>query len=108
MRGLRARAPTGKRTDGKVPRNRTKNETLIASITLEGAMGASMTIEGATDAKAFEAYGEHFLAPHAREGAGGGARRARGTQDRHSKGTHPKERRRALIPAVLLAGSQSY
>jgi transposase len=26
-------------------------------------MGASMTVEGGTDAKAFEAYVEHFLAP---------------------------------------------
>jgi transposase len=26
-------------------------------------MGTSMTVEGATDAKAFEAYVEHFLAP---------------------------------------------
>ena len=50
---LRARAPRGERAYGKVPRNRAKNTTLIASITLQGAMGASMTIEGATDAKAF-------------------------------------------------------
>jgi hypothetical protein len=50
---LRARAPRGERAYGKVPRNRGKNTTLIASITLEGAVGASMTIEGATDAKAF-------------------------------------------------------
>jgi transposase len=63
MTRLRARAPRGKRAYGKVPRNRGKNTTLIASITLEGAMGESMTIEGATDAEAFEAYIEHFLAP---------------------------------------------
>jgi transposase len=31
-------------------------------------MGASMTIEGATDAQAFEAYVEHFLAPTLEEG----------------------------------------
>lgn len=40
---------------------------LIAAITLEGAMGESMTLEGgATDAEAFEeAYVEHFpLRPH--------------------------------------------
>jgi transposase len=65
---LRARAPKGKRAYGKVPRNRGKNTTLIAAITLEGAMGASMTLEGATDALAFEAYVEHFLAPSLREG----------------------------------------
>jgi transposase len=63
MMRLRARAPKGKRAYGKVPRNRGKNTTLIASITLEGAMGESMTVEGATDALAFEAYVEHFLAP---------------------------------------------
>jgi transposase len=68
MTRLRARAPRGERAYGKVPRNRGKNTTLIASITLEGAMGASMTIEGATDALAFEAYVEHFLAPTLEEG----------------------------------------
>jgi transposase len=68
MRRLRARAPKGERAYGKVPRNRGKNETLIASITFGGAMGASMTVEGATDAKAFEAYVEHFLAPTLEEG----------------------------------------
>jgi DDE superfamily endonuclease len=39
MTRLRARAPRGKRAYGKVPRNRGKNTTLMASITLEGAMG---------------------------------------------------------------------
>jgi hypothetical protein len=63
MTRLRARAPKGKRAYGKVPRNRGKNTTLIAAITLEGAMGESMTVEGATDSEAFEAYVEHFLAP---------------------------------------------
>jgi transposase len=68
MTRLRARAPKGKRAYGKVPRNRGKNTTLIAAITLEGAMGQTMTIEGATDAPAFETYVEHFLAPSLREG----------------------------------------
>src|SRR5918996_2266998 len=68
MRRLRARAPRGKRAYGKVPRNRGKNTTLIASITLEGGMGESVAIEGATDAKAFEAYVERFLAPSLKEG----------------------------------------
>src|SRR5918993_1166749 len=53
---------------GRPARNRGKNTTLIAAITLEGAMGAPMTVEGATDSKAFEAYVEHFLAPTLREG----------------------------------------
>jgi hypothetical protein len=52
MTRLRARAPRGKRAYGKVPRNRGNNTTLIASITLEGAMGTSMSVGGATDAEA--------------------------------------------------------
>ncbi len=68
MTRLRARAPKGERAYGKVPRNRGKNTTLIAAMTLQGAMGESMTIEGATDALAFEAYVEHFLAPTLKEG----------------------------------------
>jgi len=68
MTRLYARAPKGRRAYGRVPRNRGKNTTLIAAITLEGAMGESVAIEGATDAKAFEAYVEHFLAPSLEEG----------------------------------------
>ncbi len=68
MTRLRARAPRGERAYGKVPRNRGKNTTLIAAITLEGAMGESMTIEGATDTLAFEASVEHFLAPTLKKG----------------------------------------
>jgi transposase len=65
MTRLRSRAPKGERAYGKVPRNRGKNQTLIAAITLEGAMDqrAAMTIEGATDAPVFESYVEHFLGP---------------------------------------------
>jgi transposase len=68
MTRLRARAPRGKRAYGEVPRNRGKNTTLIAAITLEGAMGAPMTVEGATDTQAFEAYVEHFLVPTLEKG----------------------------------------
>ena len=50
-----------------MPKNRGKNLTLIASMSLQG-MGESMCIEGATDAKAFELYVEHFLAPSLSEG----------------------------------------
>jgi transposase len=63
MTRLRARAPRGERAYGKVPRKRGRNQTLIASITLEGAMGEALSIEGATDAELFEAYVERFLAP---------------------------------------------
>ena len=68
MTRLRAWAPRGERAYSKVPRNRGKNKTLIASITPEGAMGESVSIEGATDAEVFEVYVEHFLAPSLKEG----------------------------------------
>lgn len=68
MTRLRARAPRGKRAYGKVPRNRGKNQTLIASITLEGGMGEAMCIKGGTDGAVFEAYVEKFLAPSLHEG----------------------------------------
>ena len=68
MTRLYARAPKGKRAYGKVPRNRGKNTTLIAAITLEGGMGESMIVEGATDSEAFEGYVEHFLAPALEKG----------------------------------------
>ena len=44
MTRLRARAPKGERAYGKIPRNRGKDTTLIAAMTLEGAMSDSMTI----------------------------------------------------------------
>lgn len=50
-----------------MPRNRGKNTTLLASMSLSG-MGEATCGEGATDAKAFEVYVEHFLAPTLREG----------------------------------------
>jgi transposase len=59
---LYARAPKGHRARGSVPRNRGKNTTLLASLSLEG-IGASMMIEGAATAAAFEAYLEHLLVP---------------------------------------------
>ena len=64
---LRSRAPRGQRAYGRVPKNRSKNLTLIASMSLQG-MGESMCLEGGTDVKAFEAYVEHFLAPSLSEG----------------------------------------
>ena len=67
MDRLRSRAPRGERAYGRVPKNRGKNLTLIASMSLYG-MGDSMCIKGATDAEAFELYVEHFLAPSLREG----------------------------------------
>jgi hypothetical protein len=102
---LRARAPRGQRAYGKVPRNRGKNTTLIAPITLEGGMDASMTIEGATDAGAFEAYVEHFLAPTLTKEQvvldGLGAHRTDRVRDLIG------ERRRCFVAALLLSGPQS-
>jgi transposase len=67
MDRLRSRAPKGERAFGEVPRNRGKNTTLIASMSLFG-MGEAMCIRGGTDAKAFELYVERFLAPTLSEG----------------------------------------
>ena len=62
LTGLYARAPKGERAYGKAPRNWGKNVTLICSMGAEG-IGAAMSVEGATDGAAFEAYVEHFLVP---------------------------------------------
>ena len=59
---LYARAPKGQRAHGSVPRNRGKNTTLLASLSLSG-IGACMIIEGSVNALAVEAYVEHLLAP---------------------------------------------
>jgi transposase len=57
-----ARAPKGERAKGSIPRNRGKNTTLIASLSLEG-MGAAMILEGSANAAAFEIYVEQLLLP---------------------------------------------
>ncbi len=67
MTRLYARAPKGKRAYGKVPRNRGKNTTLLASMTTEG-MGPCLAVEGATTKAVFEAYVERVLAPSLRAG----------------------------------------
>lgn len=64
---LYARAPKGQRARDSVPRNRGKNITLIASLTLQG-IAASMIIEGAANGAAFEAYVEYILAPSLQKG----------------------------------------
>jgi transposase len=64
---LYAYSPRGKRAFFKVPRNRGKNTTLLASICWEG-MGPSMAIEGSTTKEVFETYIEHFLTPVLRPG----------------------------------------
>jgi transposase len=67
LTGLYARAPRGERAYGQAPRNWGKNVTLVCSLSTEG-VGAAMSVEGATDGVAFEAYVEHFLAPTLKAG----------------------------------------
>lgn len=62
-----ARAPRGERAYGKTPRNRGKNTTLIASLSLQG-VGASFIVEGAVNATAFELYVEQLLVPSLQQG----------------------------------------
>ena len=57
----------GERLNVSVPRNRGKNMTLLASISLEG-MGPSLAVEGSTTAEVFETYLEHVLLPELEEG----------------------------------------
>jgi hypothetical protein len=97
MTRLRARAPKGKRAYGEVPRNRGKNTTLVAAITLEGAMGASMSVEGATDSLAFEAYVERFLAPSLREGQVGWCSMGSGRTGRRRSGSSSRGGARMLF-----------
>jgi transposase len=67
MTRLYARAPKGERAYAKVPRNRGKNTTLLASMSSEG-MGPCLAVEGPTTKAVFEAYVELVLAPSLRPG----------------------------------------
>ena len=55
-------SPKGERVHLRVPRNRGRNTTLLASITLKG-MGETLAVEGSTNREVFEAYVEYALAP---------------------------------------------
>jgi len=57
----------GHRAHCSVPRNRGKNTTVLASMSVEG-MGLSLAVEGATTARVFETYLERVLAPTLRKG----------------------------------------
>ena len=50
-----------------MPRNRGKNTTLLASMSVQG-MGSSLAVEEATTAAVFETYVERVLAPTLRKG----------------------------------------
>ncbi len=58
-------SPRGQRVQGQAPRNRGQNLTLIRALTTrQGLAGAmSMTLDGAMDRVAFEAYIEQVLGP---------------------------------------------
>jgi transposase len=60
-------SPKGERVHLQVPRNRGRNTTLLASITLLG-MGETLAVEGSTNQEVFEAYVEHVLAPTLKAG----------------------------------------
>ena len=60
-------SPCGKRVHLEVPRNRGKNTTLLASMSLEG-MGECLAVEGATTARVFETYIEKVLVPELHAG----------------------------------------
>jgi transposase len=77
----------GNRAFFKVPRNRGKNTTLLASMGWEG-MGPSMAVEGSTTKEVFETYIEHFLTP---------ALRPRKVVSMDNLGAHKGERVRELI-----------
>jgi transposase len=64
---LYARAPKGKRAQGSIPRNRGKNLTLMASLSLRG-MGEALILDGAANTEVFEIYIEQILAPSLQPG----------------------------------------
>jgi transposase len=64
---LYAYSPVGERAYFKVPRNRGRNTTLLASLHA-GGMGPSMAVEGGTTSQVFETYVERVLAPALKPG----------------------------------------
>jgi len=63
-----ARAPRGERAYGSVPRNHGPNLSVIGALGLRG-MVATMSVEGAVDTDAFEAFVEQVLVPALQPGA---------------------------------------
>jgi transposase len=55
-----AYSPKGRRAHSQVPRNRGKNTTLLASMTI-GGMGPCVAVDGPTTSAVFEAYVEQVL-----------------------------------------------
>ncbi len=67
MHRLYARAPLGQRAHGEAPRNRGKNTTVLGALSCQGVQ-AVMTLQGATDRLAFEAFIEQVLLPTLKPG----------------------------------------
>jgi transposase len=65
---LHAWSPQGERACLWAPRNRGKNTTLLASMSLEEGMGPTLVVQGGTNKAVFEAYVERVLAPSLRAG----------------------------------------
>lgn len=63
MTPLYAYAPKGERAYGVVPKNRGENTSLIAALSLHEGVTAAMTLSGAVDSLAFDAYLKRVLCP---------------------------------------------
>ncbi len=61
------RAPRGERVVGTAPRNHGPNTTLVAALGLDGVL-AAMTVEGAMDRRAFDAFVDQVLVPRLKPG----------------------------------------
>jgi DDE superfamily endonuclease len=105
---LYAYSPKGARSYAQVPRNRGKNTTLLASMSLKG-MGPCLAVEGTTSATIFERELRRAGARSDSEGwpdhRGGQPKRPR---RRAGQGAHRRARLRASILATFLARFQSY
>ncbi len=63
-----ARAPKGRRVVDHVPRNYGEQTSIISALALRRGLVATMTINGAVDTLAFDAYLTHILKPRLRDG----------------------------------------
>lgn len=68
MTPLYAYAAKGERAYGRIPKNRGENTSLIAAMSLDEGVTAAMTVEGAVDGLAFDAYVKGLLCPSLRPG----------------------------------------
>lgn len=68
MTPLYGYAPRGERAYGAVPKNRGENTSLIAALSLHEGVTAAMTLTGAVDSLAFDAYLKEVLCPSLRPG----------------------------------------